>query len=152
MMAETSFEDAWFSNNKSGYLDDVKQLIQSKKVQIDLSDHLGNTALHYASNAGHTEVVEALVNAGANINIKNKHGDTPLHKAAGRNRLETVKFLVKSKANVEIENVDKERPCDITNNQDIKNELLPVVEYEDDDDEDDVKEDSDYDSEDEGDN
>ncbi|EGC30722.1 hypothetical protein DICPUDRAFT_157508 [Dictyostelium purpureum] len=150
-MAETSFEDAWFSNCKSGYLDDIIQLVSSKKISIDSSDHLGNTGLHYASNAGHTAVVEAIIKAGANINAQNKHGDTPLHKAAGRNRLDTVKFLVKNKANIDIVNVDKERAIDITNNQEIKNELLPVVEFEDDDSEEDKKDDSDYDSEEEGD-
>eukprot|EP01132_Coremiostelium_polycephalum_P001331 gene1331-1677_t len=124
-MADTSFIDAWFANSKSGNLDDVNELIKMKTVNIDSADHLGNTALHYASNAGHHHVVQALITAGANINSINKHGDTPLHKAAGRNRLDCVKVLVKGNAKLDVENTDKEKPIDLTNNSDIKAELQP---------------------------
>ena len=33
-------------------------------------------------NEGHTEIVNALIAAGANVNAANKYGETPLHLAA----------------------------------------------------------------------
>ena len=42
----------------------------------------GNYALHMASANGHTAVINALVEAGADVNVKNGAGSTPLHWAA----------------------------------------------------------------------
>ena len=40
-----------------------------------------DTPLHYAAINGDTEIVEMLLNSGANINDANQYGITPLHKA-----------------------------------------------------------------------
>uniref|UniRef100_H2YXS8 Uncharacterized protein n=1 Tax=Ciona savignyi TaxID=51511 RepID=H2YXS8_CIOSA len=40
------------------------------------------TSLHLASYFGHKEVVEVLLDRGADPNIRNHTGDSPLHKAA----------------------------------------------------------------------
>eukprot|EP01133_Synstelium_polycarpum_P013611 gene13611-16018_t len=144
-----SYIDAWFANAKSGSVGDINQLVSLKAVPIDIADPLGNTALHYSATAGHASVVEALIRFNANLNSVNKIGDTPLHKAASRGRLECVKLLVAAKANVDIRNKDDERPIDLTNNEQIRTELLPIIEDYEDDDEDEKKDDSDYDSDEE---
>ncbi|WP_341817565.1 ankyrin repeat domain-containing protein [Wolbachia endosymbiont (group A) of Pherbina coryleti] len=53
------------------------------------------TALHYASEAGCLEVVDFLVQKGADIGASGGYeGWTPLHYAADQGRLEIVKFLL----------------------------------------------------------
>ena len=42
---------------------------------------LKKTALHDAALEGHKEIVELLIDNGANVNAKNTIGETPLHQA-----------------------------------------------------------------------
>jgi len=55
---------------------------------IDLNSGDGtkqaNTALHYASSFGDSEVVELLCRRGSNVNARNSDGATPLHDAVSR--------------------------------------------------------------------
>lgn len=50
----------------------------------------GSTALHCAVKAGCLEIVESLINAGADVNVSNKSGDTPLHIAIKENSLQNI--------------------------------------------------------------
>jgi ankyrin repeat protein len=63
---------------------------------IDPDDLSENTALHLASENGHTNVVTCLLNSGAKINKRRKdtHGRTPLHLAAANNHANVVEVLV----------------------------------------------------------
>ena len=45
-----------------------------KKVNIDLKDKRGDTALHWAASRGNMKIVEKLVTSGANVNSKNLQG------------------------------------------------------------------------------
>jgi len=81
----------------------VKYII-STKLNIDLQDINGNTALHIASkyNAS-SSIVKLLLNAGCNINIKNKEKDTPAHFAAknfSKNSFNILLELIKAGANI----------------------------------------------------
>uniref|UniRef100_A0A669C1I4 Ankyrin 1 n=1 Tax=Oreochromis niloticus TaxID=8128 RepID=A0A669C1I4_ORENI len=62
----------------------------------------GNTALHIAALAGQEQVVQELVNYGANVNAQSQKGFTPLYMAAQENHLEVVKFLLENGANQSI--------------------------------------------------
>ena len=53
----------------------------------------GNTALIWAAYNGHTEIVKALIVAGADINTKNDYGHTVLSVAKNRNNPEIVELL-----------------------------------------------------------
>jgi ankyrin repeat protein len=55
---------------------------------------LGNTALHWASAAGHLEVVRFLIQTGADLHMTNDMLDTPLHSAAWRGFAETAQILL----------------------------------------------------------
>lgn len=46
---------------------------------INVTDSYGNTPLHRAVRDGNMELVELLLNAGADVNAANHGGDTPLH-------------------------------------------------------------------------
>ncbi|VDI47763.1 Hypothetical predicted protein [Mytilus galloprovincialis] len=64
------------------------------KVDITNRDTFGHTALHTASQKGHTETVKILIEFGMNINQKNKKSMTPLFLACRHNCHDTVKYLL----------------------------------------------------------
>ena len=50
---------------------------------VNLCDHHGNSALHYAVQAEDSEkIVDALIEAGSDLHVQNKRGVTALHLAA----------------------------------------------------------------------
>ncbi len=60
----------------------------------------GRTALIHASTAGHTDVVEVLVNAGADANVMDSFGNTALLLACEKGYIEIVKLLLDGGANI----------------------------------------------------
>ncbi|CAG2216437.1 unnamed protein product [Mytilus edulis] len=64
------------------------------KVDITNRDIIGQTALHTASQKGHTETVKILIEFGMDINQKNKRGMTPLYLACSHGFHDTVKYLL----------------------------------------------------------
>ncbi|XP_071141832.1 uncharacterized protein [Mytilus edulis] len=64
------------------------------KVDITNRDTFGHTALHTASQKGHTETVKILIEFGMNINQKNKKSVTPLFLACRHSCHDTVKYLL----------------------------------------------------------
>lgn len=79
---------------RGGDVEAVKECL-AEEVPINHKDaQMGNTALHLASANGHKEVVEFLLDAGADINLLNNSKNTPLHWACLLGRLEVVKLLI----------------------------------------------------------
>lgn len=71
--------------------------------------------MYYASYAGHEDIIEDLIVAGANINVKNKFGYTPLLSASGGNgRAKSIKLLVNKGADVNVKGNDGKTPMYIT--------------------------------------
>ncbi|PVD22085.1 hypothetical protein C0Q70_17889 [Pomacea canaliculata] len=64
-----------------GDVSTVRKLLR-KKVNPDVRDEFGYTAISKASAGGHTEVVRMLLDAGANLNLTVAAMVTPLHSAA----------------------------------------------------------------------
>uniref|UniRef100_A0A3B3D2K8 Uncharacterized protein n=1 Tax=Oryzias melastigma TaxID=30732 RepID=A0A3B3D2K8_ORYME len=65
----------------------IQKLLQARMNQSTQSKSTpGWTALHLASSFGYREVVEELLQAGADVNLQESLGDTPLHKAAQSGR------------------------------------------------------------------
>ncbi|MHC4538484.1 MAG: ankyrin repeat domain-containing protein [Planctomycetota bacterium] len=60
---------------------------------VKLSRTWATTALHYASEKGHQEVVELLIANGANVNTKDNDGQTPLDIAVRRGHKDIVELL-----------------------------------------------------------
>ena len=65
---------------------------------------IGATALIYAAREGHLDMVQALLNAGANVDAKTLESETALHKAAWQGRLGIVQALLNAGANVDAKN------------------------------------------------
>jgi len=76
------------------------------------TDRFGRTSLHLASLRGDTEIVELLLEAGANVNIKNKFGWTPLHLAAREGHIDIVQMLLEAGANIGAKNKFGRTPLD----------------------------------------
>ncbi|KAJ8675206.1 hypothetical protein QAD02_010992 [Eretmocerus hayati] len=77
-----------------------------KKINVNASDALGDTPLHYAIrnslNACHSiTLVSMLLKSGARINASNKLGETALHVAVDLGNLTMSEFLVSAGANID---------------------------------------------------
>ena len=67
------------------------------KIDTDINnvDSMGNSALHLAVTLkNEEEIINYLINKGADINLCNLKKQTPLHLACGKNRIENVNILL----------------------------------------------------------
>ncbi|XP_028404349.1 NF-kappa-B inhibitor epsilon-like isoform X2 [Dendronephthya gigantea] len=74
---------------------------KSKRINLEIKNFDGLTALHLAVQKKHQNVVEALIQYGANIDVKDgKSGHTPLHHAIDHECCEILQLLVAKGANI----------------------------------------------------
>ncbi|KAI5737096.1 hypothetical protein M8J76_009979 [Diaphorina citri] len=83
---------------------------QKHVCDLDHQDTNGLTALHYATDLGHIEVVKFLINAGCRVDVGEIENLTALHLASARGHTELVELLVKAGANVNRKTSDKSSP------------------------------------------
>lgn len=97
-------------------LNDIVSMLMEKRLDINLKNNYGQTALHEASQRGNLAAVDILVKHRAEINATTKYvklllvprtfiymlncrnGETPLHYAARGGHLEVIKLLLANKA------------------------------------------------------
>ena len=95
---------------KNGQFKVVKELLE-KKINIDLRNKEGKTALHLASMHGHTEIVTEILLHGAKVDIETDRdanyedyreddGKTALHLASENGHAEIVAILLQNGADV----------------------------------------------------
>jgi len=88
---------------RNGRLKTLELLLRSG-AQVNLvSGDRGSTALFDSALGRHTELVKALIEAGADTNIKDKEGQTALVVAVGAGDEEIVEMLVKAGADPDLE-------------------------------------------------
>jgi hypothetical protein len=88
---------------KAGQAARVKELLATDKSLINARDKDGSTPLHCAVWKGHEQMVEALLEAGADVNAHNENdhwGTTPLHAAAHANQAAIAQLLIAHGADV----------------------------------------------------
>jgi len=78
------------------------RLVIANLLEEGVSPVVKNTALRIASNDGHVELVEMLLNNGANVNAKNSYGVTALHIASREGHTDIVAMLLAAGADVNI--------------------------------------------------
>jgi hypothetical protein len=89
----------------NGQLNAVLLLIQHA-ANLNLHDGGQYTALHWAAFYCHTQIINALLQAGADINAQQSCGETPLALAVTRNHLEAAKLLLEHKADPNVASED----------------------------------------------
>jgi len=107
-------QELLFRAAKTGRFDDFRQILFSSKLRLNVTDGLGNTALHYAAAGDHPAICKFILKTDPQvINIPNNIGDTPLHKAAGRAKPPMMEILLSFGADVMTQNQDGLRPQDV---------------------------------------
>ncbi|MDA3838253.1 MAG: ankyrin repeat domain-containing protein [Candidatus Delongbacteria bacterium] len=93
----------WPEIVRAAYNGNIKQINNfiSASIDVNTMNYLGRSALHYASERGNIELVEILINNGADVNLKDKNGVTPLMEASEKN-VELVKSLLNAGADVNL--------------------------------------------------
>ena len=72
---------------------DVEAVKQQLAAGADVKAARGWAPLHNAANADHKEIVELLINNGADVNATHNGGGTPLHRAAREGHKQIVELL-----------------------------------------------------------
>ena len=104
---------AWIAA-QGGYAD-ILRLLVTHKVDLNVPNHENNRfPIHQAAQAGHTRIVEMLLQNGADPDPVDNHGITPLWSAAQSGHYEIVKMLLNhssagEKVDIETESYDGER-------------------------------------------
>lgn len=96
--ADREGHTALFAAAVAGNLN-VLDLVLAQSPQLDLCDARGATALFYSA-AGRSEVVERLIQRGADVNLQDQTGKSPLMVAVLMNHAGTVGLLLAAGANV----------------------------------------------------
>ncbi|ACP21110.1 hypothetical protein Aasi_1878 [Candidatus Amoebophilus asiaticus 5a2] len=79
---------------------------QEKGISLDLVNQLGQTPLHKIagnSNAENIEIMENLLQAGAQPNVQDKNGSTPLHYAIGAKYRNIIEELIRAGTQMDIQ-------------------------------------------------
>ncbi len=122
----------------NGSVDMVNMLIEhGANVKAKLGPAVqktGYTALHYLVNSSTSfynfmAIVDALLDAGANVNAKDEQGYTPLHLAAYKDLTDRVHYLISKGANPAIKNNEGQLPVDLVSgwNRPLRDYLFSVT-------------------------
>ena len=105
LLATTAFADPIHDAAKTGDLAGVQAELD-KGVDVDEDDSSwgswGETPLQLAARYSHNEIVELLIDNGADVNAKDVNGNTPLHLAALFGRKEVIELLIANGAAVNV--------------------------------------------------
>eukprot|EP00927_Polykrikos_kofoidii_P025307 TRINITY_DN22766_c0_g1_i2.p1 TRINITY_DN22766_c0_g1~~TRINITY_DN22766_c0_g1_i2.p1 ORF type:complete len:213 (+),score=48.46 TRINITY_DN22766_c0_g1_i2:69-707(+) len=82
----------------SGQIGIVDQLMKDRLTDVQHQNQYLSTAVHYAAQRGHADVIQMLVAGKAATDSCDRHGDTPLSWAARFGHIEAVKKLCELRA------------------------------------------------------
>lgn len=85
------------------------------------------SAIHFAAQKGHLEIVRTLLLFGVSVKASNRKGLTPLHYASQGSHLELVKYLIRKGANLGAKTKAGKTPRDLARSDGIR---LLLEEYE----------------------
>ncbi|XP_021518199.1 BCL-6 corepressor-like protein 1 isoform X1 [Meriones unguiculatus] len=77
-----------------GYKDVVLYCLQKHSEDVNHRDNAGYTALHEACSRGWTDILNILLQHGANVNCSSQDGTRPVHDAVVNDNLETIWLLL----------------------------------------------------------
>ena len=98
----------------AGDTDRVRMAIESSEIAVDASNpDSGASLLTVAVFIGHTDMVEMLLNAGADVNQRNRDQGTALHSAAFVGRAKEVAVLLRAGADADSLDANGQTPKDL---------------------------------------
>lgn len=125
-MSEETIE--WFNAVKVGDLTKIENLLRINKDLLRAKDDNQMAALHWAADRGNEQVVEFLLETGADIKVQDYDGQTPLHYAVSCSHCKTVEVLLERGADPSIADYEGKCALDITNDSTIRKKLESALE------------------------
>ncbi|KAK6184410.1 hypothetical protein SNE40_001934 [Patella caerulea] len=107
---------------KNGDLKEVKKVLEAEKGVIN-KEVSGRKPLHFAADYGQSEIVEYLIQNGADVNACDIHGISPLLAAVWEGHSECVKILLQKGASKNGKSPDGTSYLDCAEKQEIKDLL-----------------------------
>ena len=93
-----------------GYAPLVKKLLK-EGADVNLKNDLNYTPLHIASEKGHLEVAEMLIDFGnADVDVKDKNQFTPIYVASSEGHIDILELLLSTGANVNCKHIENWTP------------------------------------------
>lgn len=103
-----------------GHLE-IVQILLDNGAKVDIAATESKmTALYLASNWNHSDIVYALIKAGASLDLCNKDGNTPLHDAMRLKHAKIIKMLLAAGANTTIKNNNGKTTLEMTDEPEIR--------------------------------
>ncbi|KAH9418221.1 myotrophin-like isoform X1 [Dermatophagoides pteronyssinus] len=122
-MATNDSQLAW--SIKNGDLDTVKEIIehigQTSNIDIMID---GRRPIHYAADYGQKEILEYLIQLGANVNSLDRHGISALLAAIWEGHIECCRLLISNGAKIDGRTPDGKSYVDAAENVEIKRLLM----------------------------
>jgi glyoxylase-like metal-dependent hydrolase (beta-lactamase superfamily II) len=84
-----------------GDLATVKMLVKKTPELVNVKDETGRTPLHWACRGVHMEVLQYLIENGADVNARDENSVTPLHSLSYRGESQAMELLIRKGADVE---------------------------------------------------
>jgi ankyrin repeat protein len=104
----------FFKSVEKGEVHKVRDLLSSHKEFANAIDRDGFTALYVAADKGHVQVMQLLVDAGADVDAKSKHDMTALHGSAIGGTDGAADFLLNHKANPNSVDTQGDTPLNVS--------------------------------------
>ncbi|MEE9443504.1 MAG: ankyrin repeat domain-containing protein [candidate division Zixibacteria bacterium] len=103
-----------FKAAEKGDMSTIKMLLKKDPKLVtarDMKRTPGNTPLHFAASEGHTEVIEYMIEKGADVDTKSYFGITPLHVAAQNGQQKVIELLIKKGADIHAKGRSRHTPA-----------------------------------------
>lgn len=111
------------------YIDMIKLIINYISDINDNYNYDFMSPLHLACDIGNIEIVQLLLENGADTDVLDNNFMTPLHYAANRNHFKIIKKLIKYKAKINLSDKYNRLPLHLTTDQNITKYLLNKGSY-----------------------
>jgi len=106
-LQSSDLSEAWLLKPKTA------NFPSSIQLEHDLTNLSSSDVLNIAAENGNVEVVQALLEAGADVNAKNKNGETSLHLAAKNGHANLIGTLLDAGANIDEHNTSNNTALDL---------------------------------------
>ena len=110
--SENNSTDLWAAAS-TGDLQAIKRYIKEGRDVNALDKTFQISAMSWGALHGQTEVVQFLIENGADVNVKSGDGATPLHSAAFLGRTDVTKLLLENGADIKARSNDGATPVDV---------------------------------------